>query len=169
MSAETSDLPLFMELDDADPAVGQASSEAKRTFPHFLNAVTEKLFPVATYWVKVPFIDRSGTGEQALVRTPETASKSSSRPLCHLWLRVNSVLDDLVFCNVGEAPEALQLQRGTSFVIAGASIEDWLINNDGTAFGGFSLRVIRGRLSKGEQLKFDAHAGIREFRTLPYS
>ena len=31
---------------------------------------------------------------------------------------------------------------------------------------GISLRIIRSRLGKEEQMKFDAHAGIREFKKL---
>jgi hypothetical protein len=166
MNSEVSDGPLFMDLNDADPVVVQASSEAKRTFPQFLDAVTKKRFLAAIYLVKVPFIDRSGTGEAALVRTSETASNNLSRPICHLWLRVNSAFEELLFCSVGEAPEALRFKRGTTFVIEGAIIEDWLISDDGIAFGGFSLRVIRNRLSDGEQFKFDAHTGIREFKAL---
>ena len=76
------------------------------------------------------------------------------------------MLEDLIFCSVAEAPDALHLKRGSSFVIAAESIEDWMINHDGTAFGGFSLRLIRSRLRKEDQMKFDAHAGIREFKTL---
>jgi hypothetical protein len=45
-------------------------------------------------------------------------------------------LDDLIFCSVGEAPDALHLKRDASFVVASESIEDWMINHGGTAFGG---------------------------------
>jgi len=169
MSSEASDDPLFMNLDDGDPVVIQASMEAKQTLQQSLNAATHKHFPEATCLVKAPFIDRSDTNEQALVRTSETALANPSRPICHLWLRVTSVMDDLIFCCIGEAPGALRLNRGDSFVIENALIEDWLINDNGTAFGGFSLRVIRSRLSNSEQIKFDALTGIREFKTLPVS
>jgi uncharacterized protein YegJ (DUF2314 family) len=60
----------------------------------------------------------------------------------------------------------LNLKRDASFVVASESIEDWMINSGGTAFGGFSLRVIRSRLGEKEQMKFDAHTGIREFKKL---
>jgi uncharacterized protein YegJ (DUF2314 family) len=166
MAPELPEVSLFANLNDADPVVGQAVSDARKTLPQFLEAASKMQFSPATYLVKVPFIDRSKTAEQALVRTSQTAAENPTRPICRLWLRVTSVLDDLIFCWVAEAPDALHLKRGTSFVVAGASIEDWMINHDGTAFGGFSLRVIRGRLRKEEQTKFDAHTGIREFRTL---
>ena len=123
-------------------------------------------FSPAIYSVKVPFIDRSKTGEEAVVHNSKTAVENPTRPICHLWLSVTSVLDDLVFCSVAEAHDALHLNRGTSFVIASESIEDWMINRDGTAFGAFSLRAMRSRLGKEDQKKFDADSGIREFKTL---
>jgi hypothetical protein len=167
MDADDPDVPLFGNLDDDDPAVLVVVSEAKRTLPQFLDAASSGRFSPATYLVKVPFIDRSGTGEQALARTPDRAVENPGRPIYHLWLSVTSVLGDLVFCSVGEAPKALQLQRGTSFVIASESIEDWMIHHGGgDTFGGFSLQVIRGRLSGPEQMRFDTHTGIRSFKGL---
>jgi hypothetical protein len=36
---------------------------------------------------------------------------------------------------------------------------DWYVNEDGHFFGGFSLRVARGRLSRSDQAAFDWHVG----------
>lgn len=166
MDSELSRLSLFAQLNDADPAVVEAVIEARRTLPEFLEAASKMQLQPAIYAVKVPFIDRSGTGEEAVVHNSKTAAENPARPICHLWLSVTSVLNDLVFCSVAEAPDALHLKRGTNFVVTSESIEDWMINRDGTAFGGFSLRVIRGRLHKEDWMKFDAHTGIREFKTL---
>jgi uncharacterized protein YegJ (DUF2314 family) len=166
MATESSDVPLYAELDENDPAVVEAVKDSIRTFPQFLDAISKGRFSPASYLVKVPFINRSEMEEHALVRNPETAAENPIRPICHLWLIVTSVLDDLIFCSVGEAPDALHLKRGTSFVIASELIEDWTINHDGIAFGGFSLLVIRSRLRQEEQMKFDVHTGIREFKQL---
>jgi len=166
MDADDPDVPLFANLDDADPDVIAAVSEAKRTLPQFLDAASSVRFSPATYLVKVPFIDRSEAGEPAVVHTPGTATEYPGRPICHLWLSVTSVLDDLVFCSVGEAPDALHLKAGTSFVIATESIEDWMIHHGGDTFGGFSLRVVRGRLHGREQMEFDTHTRIRSFKEL---
>jgi uncharacterized protein YegJ (DUF2314 family) len=159
-------IPLFADLNDIDPAVVEVVSEARRTLPLFLDAASKMRFSPASYLVKVPFIDTSQLGEQALVRTAEAAAENPTRPICHLWLTVTSIFDDLIFCSVAEAPDKLNLKRDASFVVASESIEDWMINSGGTAFGGFSLRVIRSRLGEKEQMKFDAHTGIREFKKL---
>jgi uncharacterized protein YegJ (DUF2314 family) len=166
MDTESSDFPLFADLDENDPAAVEAAMEARITFRQFLDAISKGLFSQANYLVKVPFINGSELGEHALVRKQGTAAKNPTRPIRHLWLIVTSVLDDLIFCSVGEAPDAVHLKRDTSFVVSGEVIEDWMINHGGIAFGGFSLRVIRNRLHKEEQMEFDAHTGIREFEEL---
>ena len=60
----------------------------------------------------------------------------------------------------------LKLELGTTFIIESERIEDWMVKHDGIAYGGFSLRIIRGRLREEERRKFDAHTGIREFKTV---
>lgn len=166
MDSQAPEIPLFANLSEVDPAVVEAVREARRTLPVFLDAALKMRFSQASYLVKVPFIDRSQLGKQALLRTPETSAEDSTLPICHLWLRVTSVLDDLLFCSVGEAPDALHLKRDSSFVVATEVIEDWMINHGGIGFGGFSLRLIRNRLHNEEQVRFDAHTGIREFKEL---
>ncbi len=74
------------------------------------------------------------------------------------------MLDDLFFCFVGEAPKQLGLEKGDSFVIGEEVVEDWMIDHQGVAYGGFSLRVLRSRLSEIEQRRFDEHTGINEFK-----
>jgi hypothetical protein len=164
MDAKRLDIPVFANMPDTDPDVVAALSEAKRTLPQFLEAATSGRFSPVSCVVKVPFLDRCGTAEPALVRTSDTASEYPERPICHLWLNVTSVLDDLVFCSVFEAPDELRLKPGTSFVVARESIEDWMINQGGEVFGGYSLRVIRDRLGVEERKRFDAYTGIRRFK-----
>jgi uncharacterized protein YegJ (DUF2314 family) len=166
MADDVPDVPLFADLNDNDPALVAAATEAKRTLRQFVDATSNMRFSRAAYLVKVPFLDRSDTGDQAMVFTPDVASENPTRPICHLWLRVTSVLGDLVFCSVCEAPDELHLNKGASFVVASEWIEDWMINNGGEVFGGFSLRVIRSRLREPERVRFDEHTGIREFKDL---
>jgi hypothetical protein len=166
MAPDFPDVSLFANLKDDDPALIAAIIEAKETLPQFLETATKTLFSPATYLVKVPFLDRTDTEEEGLVCTRDLASEKPLHPICHLWLSVTSVLGDLMFCSVVEAPAELRLKRGTSFVIAGDTTEDWMINHRGEVYGGFSLRVIRSRLCPEDQVKFDKHTGIRQFKNL---
>jgi hypothetical protein len=111
------DEPLFANLNDDDSALLDAVSVAKRTLPQFMDTFAKRRFAPAAYLVKVPFLDRDDIGEPALVRTSEVAAEYPTQQMCRLWLTVNSVLEDLLFCSVLEAPAALRLATGGSFVI----------------------------------------------------
>jgi hypothetical protein len=164
MNPQTPDELLFANLKDDDPALLDAVSVARRTLSQFVDAFTKKRLAPAAYLVKVPFIDRDEIGESALVATSEVTAEYPTQPRCRLWLNVNSVLEDLLFCNVLESPAALRLGAAASFVIHASSIEDWMINHDGIVYGGFSMRVLRNRLPEHDHRRFDDYTGIREFK-----
>ncbi len=164
MNFAVSDGPLFAHLNDDDPALLDARSDANRTLPQFMDAFARRRFELAAYLVKVPFLDRDNTGEPALIRTSELAAEYPTQQMCHLWLAVNSVLEDLLFCSVLDAPPALRLSRGDSVVIETSLIEDWMINQGGVVYGGFSMRVIRSRLPEHDRRRFDVYTGIYEFK-----
>ena len=162
------DEPLFANLDDNDPALAAALAaavrEAEQSLPSFKAAFLERRLWPAAYAVKLPFIDRSQTGEKALVRTPDVVIENPAGPIARLWLSVTSILEDLLFCSIEEAPRELRLNRHDSFVVDTDIVEDWMINQDGVVYGGFSLRLIRNQLSAEGQRQFDDHTGIREFK-----
>ena len=110
MDADGPDTPLFANVPNTDPEVVAAINEAKKTLPRFLDAAASGRFSPASCVVKVTFLDRRVTAEPALVRTSESASEYPEHPICHLWLSVTSVLDELVFCSVFEAPDELRLK-----------------------------------------------------------
>lgn len=164
MNSITPDEPLFANLDDNDPALAAAVRKARRSLSDFKAAFLERLLWPAVYAVRLPFIDRSQTGEEVLVRTPEAAIENPTSPIARLWLSVTSILENLLFCSIQEAPMQLRLNRHDSFVVDADIVEDWMINHDGVVYGGFSLRLIRDRLSVEDQKQFDDHTGIREFK-----
>src|SRR5687768_4494665 len=125
MKHSVPDEPLFANVNDDDPALVDAVAVARRTLPQFIDAFAEKRFELAAYLVKVPFLDRDDIREPGIVRTSEVAAENPTRQMCHLWLGVNSVLEDLLCCSVLEAPLALRLGTGASFVIDRSLIEDW--------------------------------------------
>jgi uncharacterized protein YegJ (DUF2314 family) len=156
--------PLFVNLRDDDPALLAAVIEAREKLPQFKAAFSAMQFKPAVYVVKVPLVDRSRDGQPALVATSQVMAEHSKRPIAHLWLGLTSIMDDMFFCFVGEAPKQLGLKKGDSFVIAENVVEDWMIDHQGVAYGGFSLRVLRNRLDATGQRKFDEHTGIHEFK-----
>ena len=161
---ETSGEPLFANLCDDDPSLVAAVAKARETLEHFKAALCKASFNEASFMVKVPFLDRSVAGEEALVQTADVAAEYPSLPIAHLWLRLNSVLDNLLFCSVSEAPECLGLKEGDSFVVQEEITEDWMIYQEGIVYGAFSLRAIRSSLAEKDRTRFDAYTGIHEFK-----
>lgn len=71
----------------------------------------------------------------------------------------------LVFCSVFEAPEGFGgLRAGQSFVLGRDDVEDWMINDDGKLYGGFSIRLQRDLIPVEERESFDRYTGIHEYR-----
>jgi hypothetical protein len=163
-NAQPSGEPLFAKLRDDDPALLAAVTEARQKLAQFKAAFSAKRLQPAAYLVKVPFVDRSDVGQPSLVGTSSVVAENPTRPIAHLWLAVTSTLEDLLFCSVGEAPKQLGLKKGDSFVIQEERVEDWMIEHQGVAYGGFSLRVLRNRLREIDKQRFDAHTGIHEFK-----
>ena len=59
-----------------------------------------------------------------------------------------------------EVPDSVSgLEIGQSFDIANEAVMDWMINDDGSMHGCFSLRYHRSRLTPDEQAEFDDHIG----------
>lgn len=156
--------PLFVNMPDDNPALLAATTEAREKLPRFKAAFSAGKFRPAAYLVKVPFVDKSDRGLPSLVATSQVVADNPKRPVAHLWLTVTSILDDLIFCSVGEAPKKLGLGKGDSFVVQDEIVKDWMINSQGIAYGAFSLRVLRNRLGEIERRKFDEHTGIQEFK-----
>lgn len=155
---------LFANLRDDDRSLVAAVGKARETLKHFKTALRKTSFSEASFMVKVPFLDRSVAGDQALLRTADVAAEYPSLPIAHLWLRVNDVLDDLLFCSVFEAPECLGVKKGDSFVVQEEITEDWMIYQEGTVYGAFSLRAMRSSLAERDRTRFETHTGIYEFK-----
>ena len=47
--------------------------------------------------------------------------------------------------------------------VANADVMDWMVNDDGTLHGGFSLRLARSRLPHAERPGFDRHIGVQTY------
>ena len=156
--------PLFVNLSDDDPAILASVIEAREKLAQFKTAFSARRFCSGVHLVKIPFVDRSDIGQPALVATSTVVAENPKRPIPRLWLGVTSILEDLFFCSVREAPKQLLLTEGPSFVLEEGMVEDWMITHEGIAYGGFSMRVLRDRLGEIDKQRFDEHTGICEFK-----
>jgi uncharacterized protein YegJ (DUF2314 family) len=122
----------------------QAHRQAKETLPAFHDAFDKRA--------------HDGTGYSVKVHFPKPDGSEGS----HIWLAVLDCLDDLLFCTPRELPsDFVGLKLGETQLITDERVEDWMIlARDGTAFGGYSLRLIRSRLAAERTDEFDSHVGV---------
>ncbi len=60
-------------------------------------------------------------------------------------------------------PSVAALRVGQSFRIRAEDVLDWMVNDDGSLHGGFSLRYHRETLEPHERDAFDAHIGVTNY------
>ena len=139
--------PLFMAMSDESNALSLSVKRARDTASSFRAAFSKPEFKSSMFLAKSMFEDKNEPGEYA-----------------HLWLLVNDVLDDLLFCSVCEAPSGFSgVEEGQSYVLTDDKIEDWMINDDGRLYGGFSIRLQRSLLPEAERGNFDEYVGITDY------
>lgn len=79
----------------------------------------------------------------------------------YLWLIVTSHDDDGFIGEIFELPgDFSEYALHDRVTVADADVMDWMVNDDGTLHGGFSLRLARARLAPTEQDTFDRHIGV---------
>jgi uncharacterized protein YegJ (DUF2314 family) len=81
-----------------------------------------------------------------------------------VWLMNATVSDAGFAAEVFEVPPSLPLLKvGQVFNIPEENVVDWMINDDGTLYGGYSLRYHRANLHPNERPAFDAHVGVTNY------
>ena len=80
----------------------------------------------------------------------------------HIWLDDISYDGDLFTGRLSNAPLHLEdLKLGDKVSVATDDVSDWMIvDEDGRLTGGYTLRVLRNRMSPEEQEQFDKESGL---------
>ncbi|GAA5496362.1 hypothetical protein Rhal01_02545 [Rubritalea halochordaticola] len=86
----------------------------------------------------------------------------------NMWLSVEEILPDGFGASFFEVPTTFQsIKMGDRFRIPRAEVQDWMIHENGTLHGGFSLRVQREHMSDTEKAEFDQHIGAERYADIP--
>jgi uncharacterized protein YegJ (DUF2314 family) len=100
-------------------------------------------------------------------RDPEESARTGRDALLYLWL-TDVFIDGSSGGYVGslsEVPAALSEwhRPGQELEFEGEDVFDWMVNDDDVVHGGFTLRVMRGRLPESERDGYDRRVGAREW------
>lgn len=82
----------------------------------------------------------------------------------HMWLLVREVNGSAFTGEIFELPHDFKEYKvGMRIEVPEREVQDWMINDNGTLFGGYSLRYSRSKMSDSEKLEFDRHIGVENY------
>ncbi len=135
--------PLMVAVSQDDPAIKEATEEAQASLDVFIDLYEKYNDNLGVFFaIKVCLKDGEDTA--------------------HFWFTFKGVKDGKFIGEHFELPEELSHYKTVS--VTTDDIEDWMINDHGHLYGGYSIRVMRENLPKNEREKYDAYIGIKVYK-----
>jgi len=144
--------PMFVAVPNRHPAVLDAVNRAKASVPEFRRLLATNRGPGVFHSAKLRF------------RDPEWSARLGEDRFVNLWLTVTEADKDGFEGSAFELPKEITwLQVGKPVRFTDDDIVDWMVNDKGHLFGGFSLRVTRAALPEERRASFDEHIGVTSY------
>lgn len=144
--AETPE-PRFMALPYDSPEVRKTIEDARASHGFFFDTYAEHKKTLGVYFaVKIP-IENDG-------RT------------AHIWYAYMGEEKGLLRLEHFELPKELAAHK--SKMVRKGEIEDWMINDHGHLYGGFSIRLQRSKTPEAKRAEFDEYTGVRVYKIMDY-
>jgi uncharacterized protein YegJ (DUF2314 family) len=145
--------PVVTAISRDDPDMKQAYSTASETLDAFVAHLQ---------------IDDGRMGSFKLrFRDPELSERLGEDRLFYWWLdfAVHHPEDDHFSGVFTELPECLlpHFQVGQRLHADAEDIFDWRVNDEGTLYGGFTIRVTRSRIPDEERADYDRYIGVERY------
>lgn len=132
--------PPVVGVEAEDPAMSTAIQSARATFDGFVEQLPRLLEAGAYFSVKVPI--QVGSDRE------------------HIWLDSPVVQGGQVRGQLGNEPLAGPYRLGDVVSVRVEEISDWMAVFEGELYGGYSLLLLRSRMSDAEQHEFDQSVGF---------
>jgi uncharacterized protein YegJ (DUF2314 family) len=142
--------PIY-KFDGSDPAMRQAKEAAQRSFKYFWRELSweyRRIIPALEMAaVKLEFSDGPRTDEN-----PESE---------HMWVGDVDFDGEMLSGRLLNSPNWLtSVREGDAVTVPFARLEDWMITNNGRAYGGFSVNLMRSKMSFGDRKQHDDAWGL---------
>ena len=125
-----------------DPEMAAAMHESRKTVNQFLAALSSGDTTTYNFGVKAAFPIPDGTNE-------------------HIWLTDVKVSGDSIFGVIDNEPDfTTAVKFGQQVAVHKDSITDWNYTRNGKLVGGYSIRLVRSRMTKEEQIQFDEQLSL---------
>jgi uncharacterized protein len=140
--------PVFM-FDNSDPEMQAAYARARDTFRLFWREVAwdrRRIIPALSMAaVKAPFSD------------PQKRGAKGEPDVEHMWLTDVDYDGEMVSGELVNAPNKLKtIKQGDNLRVPIAQLSDWMYVLSDVVFGGFSVNLLRARMSAKERKNHDA-------------
>lgn len=123
-----------------DPEMLMAAKKARSTLPHFLSVLQKHDSTFYNFAVKLPF-DADGRNE-------------------YIWLGEPTFENGKWYGTVDNTPEYTQaVKEGEKVEWDTSRVADWNYTLNGELIGGYSVRVLRNRMTTEERAEFDKSTG----------
>jgi uncharacterized protein YegJ (DUF2314 family) len=143
---------VFM-FDNSDPEMQAAYARARDTFRLFWREVAwdrRRIIPALNLAaVKAPFSD------------PKTRGAKGEPEVEHMWLTDVDYDGEMVSGELVNAPNKLKtIKQGDTLSVPVGGLSDWMYVLNDIVFGGFSVNLLRARMSAKERKNHDAAWGL---------
>jgi uncharacterized protein YegJ (DUF2314 family) len=133
---------LYASIEEADPQMREAAVKARASIGDFITMLKDPGSTVSYFALKARF------EEKGIIE--------------HLWLNFVTFDGKEFEGNVANDPKALQtLTFGKTVRVPVERVSDWMVIDDGFLLGGYTLRVLRDRMSEPEKRAFDEKGGFK--------
>ncbi len=128
-------------VEEEDPEMLRAIAKSRETFPEFLSAYRSNDSTIQDFAIKVPF--KVGKGHE------------------HIWLNKIRIEQDKILGVVNNQPEMTEeVTLGDTVVIDRNTISDWNYIKGNKLYGGYSVRLLRNRMTPEQRDQFDQSTGL---------
>lgn len=123
--------------------MNKAIEKAKRTINNFDTAFKSGNHSNVDFSVKKRYVTPSGGGE-------------------HIWVGVIEILDDAYKGIVNNNPEMTQVvSYGDTVIVKKDEITDWMYLSNNILKGGYTIRVVRSKMTNKERMEMDKDLGYK--------
>ncbi len=139
-SPDSSSATDIIDVSAHDPEMLASMKQARATLPQFLAAVQHPDSASSNFAVKLPFAD----GEKKE----------------YIWLSEPALENGRWYGTVDNTPEYThEVKEGERVAFDTANVADWNYTRNGELVGGYSIRLLRSRMSAAERAEFDKSTG----------
>ena len=136
--------PRFNQVKDSDKEFQQSVRDAQASLNQFRKLIKSSKESGAMPMIKTRLVD----GEHSAL----------------MWLGNAKEINGGIAGELFELPANFNNHKvGQWIEVAEGAILDWMVNDDGVLYGGFSIRIVRSKKPESERTQYDEYIGVTRY------